>query len=349
MDYRPTEPQRLLVAVARDFLDKACPLAVAQELAHDTRGAREELWRRVSALGWPGLLVPAPYGGSEASVLDVVLLLEEMGRAAFPSPFVTSAVVCTRILATSATRAQQERLLPAMAAGDRICALAIAGNGADGPTLDGRARFVADADVAQHLVVARESGLVVIEADRAGVTRVPLETMAGHRLCDLTFGAVELAPDDVMGSGDVLASALAAGAVARAAEMVGAAQRILELTVEHAKVRVQSGRPIGSFQAIQHACADLLRDVETARGLVHHAAWRIDTDRDAATAVAMAKGYAAQACLGVARRAHQVFGALGYSAEHPLHLLHKRIHAGAVEYGDRAAHLETVARAIGLR
>jgi alkylation response protein AidB-like acyl-CoA dehydrogenase len=130
--------------------------------------------------------------------------------------------------------------------------------------------------------------------------------------------------------------------------MVGAAQRILEMAVEHAKTRVQGGRPIGGHQAIQHACADIVRDVDGARGLLYAAAWRASEGDAAEADVATAKAYATDACLAVARRAHQIFGAIGYCEEHPLHLLHKRIQAASLEYGDAAAHLETVARSIGL-
>ena len=132
--------------------------------------------------------------------------------------------------------------------------------------------------------------------------------------------------------------------------MVGAAQRVLDLAVEHAKTRVQGGRPIGGHQAIQHACADLVRDVDASRGLLY--VGRVEGRRGYAgrTAdVATAKAYAGEACLTVARRAHQIFGAIGYCEEHPLHLLHKRIQAASVDFGDAALHLETVARAIGLR
>jgi alkylation response protein AidB-like acyl-CoA dehydrogenase len=138
------------------------------------------------------------------------------------------------------------------------------------------------------------------------------------------------------------------GALARAAEMVGAAQRILEMTVEHAKGRVQGGRPIGGHQAIQHACADLVRDVDCARGLVYAAAWRSSEGLAATSDIAMAKAYAGTACLAVARRAHQIFGAISYCDEHPLHRIHKRIQAASVDFGDAAPHLETVAREIGL-
>jgi len=130
--------------------------------------------------------------------------------------------------------------------------------------------------------------------------------------------------------------------------MVGAAQRVLELAVEHAKTRVQGGRPIGGHQAIQHACADLVRDVDASRGLLYAAAWKASAGAPAAAEVAMAKAYASEACLTVVRRAHQIFGAIGYCEEHPLHLLHKRIHAASLDCGDAALHLEDVAQAIGL-
>ena len=164
---------------------------------------------------------------------------------------------------------------------------------------------------------------------------------------------METSPDDVLGASGggwaLLAPAFRLGALTRSAEMVGAAQRVLELCVEHARVRVQGGRPIGGYQAIQHACADLFRDVESARWLVWEAAWKVESARpDADAAVATAKAYGALACLRVARRGHQIMGAIGYSEEHPLHLFHKRILAAGLDMGDSALHLETVAQAIGL-
>jgi alkylation response protein AidB-like acyl-CoA dehydrogenase len=179
-----------------------------------------------------------------------------------------------------------------------------------------------------------------------------MSSMADERIFAVTFSRVEVGPDDVVGpSGaaeDALASVLRLGALARSAEMVGCAQRVLELTVEHAKSRVQSGRPIGAFQAIQHACADLLRGVESARPLVHHAAWKAQQEIDWSADAAMAKSYAGEACLAVARKAHQIFGAISYCDEHPLHHFHKRIVAARLAFGDPAHHQEIVARAIGL-
>src|SRR5262245_46117155 len=179
-----------------------------------------------------------------------------------------------------------------------------------------------------------------------------MPSMAGDRIFEVGYTDVEIAASDLLGApghaAEALAPALQLGALARSAEMVGCAQRIVELTVEYAKSRVQSGRPIGTFQAIQHACADLLRGVESARPLVHCAAWKAQQGLECAADVAMAKSYAGETCLAVARKAHQIFGAISYCDEHPLHHFHKRILAARLAFGESSHHQETVARALGL-
>jgi alkylation response protein AidB-like acyl-CoA dehydrogenase len=208
--------------------------------------------------------------------------------------------------------------------------------------------------VATDLLVALAGGdLVLLPADRPGIARVPLDTLSGEPSFEVRFEGVAVGAADHLGTDGAgtgaLAAALAAGALARTAEMVGAAQRVLDLAVEHARTRVQGGRPIGGHQAIQHTCADLVRDVDTSRALLYQAAWKVAEGPGAEADVATAKAYAGEACLAVARRGHQVFGAIGYCEEHPLHLLHKRMQAASVDFGDAGHHLETVARAIGLR
>ncbi|MGH7357041.1 MAG: acyl-CoA dehydrogenase family protein [Candidatus Rokuibacteriota bacterium] len=360
MDFRPSPAQQLLVSTARDFLKKHCPPELIQRLALDARGFDDTLWRAMAELGWPGLLVPPELGGSGGSLLDVVLLTEEMGRAAVPGPFVASAVVATSLLLAAGSADQQKRLLPAMAAGERLLSVALDEDGCsfDAPgLLTGRKLFVTDAHVADDLIVVvrdgADLGLLLLPVDRPGIARLPLDSIGGDRLFEVTFERVAVGADDrlgVTGRGrEIVASALRAGALARTAEMVGAAQRILELAVEHARTRVQGGRPIGGYQAIQHACADIVRDVDAARGLLYAAAWKTDESLPADGDVAMAKAYAGEACLAVARRAHQIFGAIGYCEEHLLHLLHKRILAARLDFGDVAQHLEIVALAIGLR
>jgi len=368
MDFRPSPSQQILTTTARAFLRQHCPPEMVQRLALDERGFDEPLWRRMAELGWPGLLIPSELGGSDGSLLDVILLVEEMGRVGLPGPFVVSAVVATSLVLAAGSPAQKKRLLPELAVGARIASLAVVEEtGSFDPEavalectvpgrLSGRKLFVKDAHVADDLMVAVRIGgalsLLAIPADRAGITRLPLDPISGEKLFEVTFDRVELRPDDLLGAvGDgvaLLTSALLAGSLARTAEMVGAAQRVLELAVEHAKTRVQGGRPIGGYQAIQHACADLVRDVDAARGLLYAAAWKAAEGRPADADAALAKAYAGEACLAVARRGHQIFGAISYCEEHPLHLLHKRIQAASVDFGDAPLHLETVARAIGL-
>jgi alkylation response protein AidB-like acyl-CoA dehydrogenase len=225
-----------------------------------------------------------------------------------------------------------------------------------GGRLSGRKLFVKDAHVADDLIVVARGGggvsLLLLERTRPGLTLSPMETISGEKLFEVVFSGVEVGAEDLLGPAgrgwDLLVPALRIGALARSAEMVGCAQRILELSVEYAKVRVQSGRPIGAFQAIQHSCADLLRNVEGARWIAYHAAWKLEEGRECAADVAMAKAHAGAACLAVARKAHQILGAISFCEEHPLHLFHKRIQAGALDFGDAAFHLETVAHAIGL-
>jgi alkylation response protein AidB-like acyl-CoA dehydrogenase len=375
MDLRPSASQQILIASARQFLAARCPIELVQRLAVDERGFDPALWRGMAELGWPGLLVPSELGGSGGSLLDVALLAEEMGRACLPGPFVTSAVAATVALVAGGDPSMQKRTLPAMADGDRIATLAvveergsfdpeaIALRGEVPGRLTGEKLFVKDAHLADDLVVAVRGGgdltLLLIPTDRRGVGRVALDTSGVERRFAVTFDGVEVRGGDVIGAPgrgrDVLALATGAGALTRTAEMVGGAQHVLDLVVAHAKTRVQGGRPIGGHQAIQHACADLVRDVDAARGLLYAAAWEAaEGGADAAEgvrglpAVSVAKAYAGEACVRVARRAHQIFGAISYCEEHPLHLFHKRMLAARSDFGDADLHLESVARAIGL-
>jgi alkylation response protein AidB-like acyl-CoA dehydrogenase len=368
MDFLPTPHRQILTQAARAFLGQHCPPERVQALALEPGAFARDLWQAMAHLGWPGLLIPSDLGGGGGGALDVITLVEETGRACLPSPFIPSAVVATSMLLAAADSGRARRLLPAMALGDRIATVAvveesgryepeaIATRGEAPGRLSGRKLFVKDAHVASDLIVIARGGgglhAFLLPTDRAGIQVAPLDTMGDEKLFEVILEGVELRSEDLLGAaGDatrLLTPAMRLGALSRSAEMVGAAARILDLAVEHARVRVQSGRPIGAFQAIQHHAADLLRDVETSRWLVHQAAWQVDEGLDAAPAVATAKAFSAAACLRVARRGHQVMGALGYCEEHPLHLLHKRILAASLDCGDAPLHLETVAQSIGL-
>ncbi len=371
MDFSLTEPQELLLRTARDVFQQHCPTTLVQELALDERGFADDLWRRISALGWPGLMIPETFDGTDGSQLDIILLMEEMGYACFPSPYLQSAIASTAILLHAGSAAQQQRLLPPMARGERICTLAMTEESASfapdavtlvgdvGGVLNGSKLFVKDAHIADDLIVVTRTtdsshlNLVWVERTQPGVELFPLDTISGEKLFEVIFHDVPIT--DAMCIGQVgsglesLAPALQIGALARCAEIVGCAQRILDICSDYAKVREQSGRPIGSFQAIQHHCADLLRNVEASRALLYNAAWKHQEGLDdSAAAIATAKAYAHDACLWVARKGHQIMGAIGYCEEHPLHLFHKRIQAAGLDFGDASMHFETVAQSIGL-
>lgn len=368
MDLSFSPSQQLLQQSARALLQQRCPIERVQAIALDPRGFAADLWKEIAMLGWPGLLVPPGLGGSGGSLADALALVEELGRACFPGPFIGSAIVATTAL-TAAGGRHAQALLPALALGERICALAVLEESgrldpgalalpvAAPGRLTGRKLFVPDAHVATDVIVLGRSAAgptaLLLPMDRAGITTRPLDSMTGDKLFELELTDVDVGPDDLLGAPGggwaLMRPAFRAGALARCAEMVGAAQRVLELCVEHARVRVQGGRPIGGYQAIQHACADLFRDVESARWLTWQAEWGVTAGgADADTAVAVAKAYCGEAALRVARRGHQIMGAIGYSEEHPLHLFHKRILAASLDAGDATLHLETVAKSIGL-
>src|SRR5712691_8830650 len=233
MDFRPSPAQQLLVSTAREFLRKHCPPELVQRVALDARGFDDALWRRMAELGWSG-----------GSLLDVILLVEEMGRAGVPGPFVTSAVAATSLLLAAGSADQHKRRLPAMAAGERIVSVALVDDGGsfdldaialagEAPgRLSGRKLFVEDAHIAHELIVvtrtSRGLGLLLLPTDRPGVARLPLDTIGAEKLFEVAFDQVEVRADDRLGAGDAreaLVPALQAAALSRTAEMVGGAQR----------------------------------------------------------------------------------------------------------------------------
>jgi len=380
MDFELSESQALLEASADAFAADHFGEAALLTLA--VGGEPPDPWPQFRALGWSGLRIAETYGGSGAGMGDAVVLLERLGYSAVPSTLVVSGLVAAELVATLGDTSQRERWLPALAAGSAPMTLAWVEAGGEQSlealeaVLDGAGRasgekrFVPDADrCTQILAVTRaaagprgesppEDDLRVVVLDPADCELEPMETLSGERRFAVAFDEVPLAPDRILGGGEggtrtALSRAIDLGALARAAESVGLAQRVLDIVVQHLKVREQSGQPLGAFQALQHAAADMLRNVEAARGLVRGAVWVADQERDrlageAGRAIAMAKAYCAEKCLETARRGHQLMGAIGYCEEHPLHLLHKRIQAAALDFGDARDQLDRLADDLGL-
>lgn len=359
MDLTLTDDQELIRRTAREVLGNRPPGTEWDEA----------LWKEMAELGWTGLAVPEAHGGVGEGFLEACLLIEEMGAAQVPGPFLATVACCAPAVERFGTGEQRDRWLGAIAGG-RV--LSYAGGWGTGPTptasvngaawrLDGTARFVPFAHVAEDvLVLADVAGAgptaFLVDGASPGLDRERLDVVGPGAEHDLTFSSVDVPADRVLGGvgggaavGDV---ADAFGAAATCAEMVGGAQRVLDTTVEYAGQRTQFGRPIGSFQAVQHHCADMAIDVLTARLIAYEAIWRLTAPGqepgDVALTVAVAKAWASEAYQRVCALGHQVHGAIGFTAEHDMHRYLRHATAAALAFGDGDVHTERVAHGIGL-
>lgn len=374
MDLALTESQLMIRKAAREFFAAECSSSVVRAMERDDRGYPPHLWRQMAEMGWLGVTVPSAYGGQEASFTDLLILLQEMGRAAVPSPFFSTVVLGGPLILRAGSEAQKATLLPKLCQGDLLLSLALSEPGVDQELdwltttatreqgayrLTGVKLFVPDAHVADALLTVATTGegnrgllLLLVTPTSAGVSVLPLETSLPDRQFEVRLESVRLPEESVLGTPgegrSALEELLAHAAVARCAEMVGAAQKLLEMTVAHAKTRHQFGSPLGKFQAIQHHVANLATAVETSELLTYRAGWMIDRGLPFARASAEVKAWANEALTRAAALAHQVHGGLGFTADYDLHLYSGRINSWAHSLGStRWAH-ERIARAMGM-
>ncbi len=369
MDFGFSEEQELLRKSAADFLNKECPMTYVRQMMEDERGYSDELWNKMAELGWMGLIFPEEFGGAGLNMADLVVILEEMGRVVLPGPFFSTVCLGGLAILEAGTAEQKQQLLPGIVSGKTKATLAVleenarwdekgiklsARKGKKGYRLNGTKLFVPDAHVADVLVcAARTSGgasLFLIDRQQAGVSTTLLKTMDQTRkLCEVRLVKVQVGAEAILGTPgkgwDALSRILDRGKVALCAEMCGGARKVLDMTVDYAKVREQFGRPIGSFQAIQHKCANMLVQVESAKSAMYYAAWAVANDvPDAALAAAMAKAYCSDAYRQVTAEGIQVHGGIGFTWEHDLHLYFKRAKGSEVTFGDATWNRELVAQ-----
>jgi alkylation response protein AidB-like acyl-CoA dehydrogenase len=333
MNFDLTDDQRSIQSTARDFLASAYPAAEVRRLAYESeRGFTDEGWAAMCDLGWPALLVPEEHGGLGLGVVELAVVQEELGAALAPSPFL-STVAAAAVIADAGSDEQRARWLPALAAGEA--------RGAVATVLDDVGwTAVPDADGADVIVV-RENDAWALATDTSAEAVEPLD--ATRRLWRVRAGS-EL--DPLPGEG---ARAYDVVAVALAAESVGVARRAMDMAVQYAKEREQFGRPIGAYQAVSHACAQMLLEVEGARSTTLYAAWALDHEPESGPlAASMAKAYASDAGWRVPAASLQVHGGIGFTWEHDLHLWLKRGKANAYLWGDARRHRDRVADHIGL-
>ncbi len=380
MDFGFSDEQEMLRQAARDFLTEYCTSAFVRQMMEDERGYSPELWQQMAALGWLGLAFPEEYGGQGLGFVDLTVILEEMGAALLPSPFFSSVLLAGQSILLGGSEAQKKTYLSKIADGSLIATLAMtepsgrfeaagivdvkAAPAPDGFTISGAKLFVPDAHVADVMVVAARTkaagdkgfgiSLFLVDSDTPGISVTLLKTMDQTRKqCEVVFDSVAVGRDRLIGTVDmgwpVLSKVLHICTAALCAEMVGGAQRVLDISVAYAKERIQFGRPIGSFQAIKHKCAEMMLQVESAKSAAYYAAWAVDEGvPEAPLAVSMAKAYCNDAYRYTAGEGIQVHGGIGFTWEHDMHLYFKRAKYAEFTFGDATYHRELVAQEINL-
>jgi alkylation response protein AidB-like acyl-CoA dehydrogenase len=370
MDIGFTETQEMLRTTARAFLADKCPESLVRAMEEDEVGYVPEIWKEMADLGWMGLMLPEEYGGAGGNFLDLVVLLEEMGRACLPGPFLSTVVLGALPLLRAGSEAQKRGFLPKVSQGEMILTLALTESdgqyNADSIRVDavdegghfvlsGTKLFVPDAHVASYMLcVARTGGisLFLVDASSAGIGLTLLKTVAGDKQCEVVFNGVKVSKNDLLGQLDegwgIIEDLLREAAVAKCAEMVGGAQQVLEMSVSYAKERVQFGKPIGSFQSIQNYCADMLIDISAARDLTYQSAWMISEGLACAREVAIAKVWVSRAYGRVAALGHQIHGAIGFTWDHDMQLYSRRAAAAGLIYGTPNHHLMVIAKGLGI-
>lgn len=360
MDFSLTDEQRMLRDSARDFLATEWPVAELRRMldASDAAAASDELWRKIVDLGWPGLLVPEDNDGLGLGMFDLAVLMEEVGQHLIPGTLHASGVLAALSLATLGDEAAKQRYLPKLAEGALKATVgvyernsgwttALLGGSSNGTVSK---RFVPQAGDADLILLANKAGGNDVELAIAHDSEVSnLHSMDVTR--PLFRVDCQSAKLERVGSGTLadLQSALDRAAIALSAEMVGGAARVLAMTVEYVKNRKQFGRPVATFQAVQHKAADMLIAIEKARTAVYYAAAVADEQPEKlGEAASMAKVAANAAFVEASQKGVQLHGGLGFTWEQDLHLYLKRAKACEFTYGDSTWHLDRVAHLLGL-
>jgi alkylation response protein AidB-like acyl-CoA dehydrogenase len=377
MDFSFTEEQDMLRISARDFLTKECPKAKIREMDSDERGYDPNMWRSMAELGWMGLIFPEEYGGMRGSFMDLVILMEEMGRNILPGPYFSTIALCALPLLEYGSSEQKTKLLPQIAKGEDIWTFALVEQSGryqasdvklralvEGANyiLQGHKLFVSDAHVADYMLVVGRTGkgdsleegitLFIVNTDGPNVKNEAIPTIGGDRQFRVGFDKAAVPKGNILGkigSGwDIVNFILQRAAVLKCAEISGACQAVLDITSSYAKERIQFDRPIGSFQAVQHKLADMLIDVEAVQYLLYQAAWGIDVGSPSHWQISAAKVKANEVYQRICIEAIAAHGAIGYTMDHDIGLYYRRVKAAQFVAGASNLHREVVSIQLGL-
>ncbi|MBZ5522649.1 MAG: acyl-CoA/acyl-ACP dehydrogenase [Acidobacteriia bacterium] len=356
MQFGLSESQQILKDTAQKFFAGECPIAEVRRLMETETAYDVALWRKMAEQGFTGIIFPEEHGGMGLGKFELILLMEEAGRALLPGPFFSTVALAGPVLAACGSAEQKKKYLGPISAGEARSTLALlesaaSWNPADvqlaesGGKLTGEKLFVTDAAIASFIVVVARNGVFVVDAKAAGIK---IESMSGMDLTRKIYSVkFNNTPAEKLASPENLARALDIATTALVAELVGGMQRMLDLTVQYAKTRKQFGKPIGQYQAVQHQCADMYLETESSRSAAYYAAWALEENApDAAQSVSVAKMYASDACRTVGNRGIQVHGGMGFTWENDIHLYYRRAKASETMLGDATFHRERIAKMV---
>jgi alkylation response protein AidB-like acyl-CoA dehydrogenase len=356
MQFGLSESQQLLKDNARRFFAGECPMNDVRRLMETGTAHDAALWTKMVEQGYTGIIFPEEYDGVGLGKVELILLMEEAGRALLPGPFFSTVALAGSLLNEMSTPEQKKKFLAPICRGEALSTAAIVESSASWNFADlrttfangkisGEKCFVSDAAVANFMLVVARDGVYVADAKAAGITITPMTSMDMTRKTYCV--RFDHTPAEKLGDPSGPARAIDIATAALAAEMVGGMQRSLDLTVDYAKMRKQFGKPIGMFQAVQHQCADMYLETESSRSAAYYAAWALEENApDAAVAVSIAKMYASDAARTVGNRGIQVHGGMGFTWENDLHLYYRRAKASETAFGDATYHRERIARLV---
>ena len=375
MDLGLDEQQEMLKNFARDFLEKECPEQLVRAMEEDEKGYSPELWQKMAQQGWMGLIIPENYNGTGMNICELVVLLEEFGRALVPGPFISTVVLGGVPIMEAGTEEQKKQFLPRIASGEIIMTLALTEPSAkwtvDGVQLEakkegndyvlnGTKLFVPDAHVSDDMIVATRTGpsaegaedgitLFIVDSKSPGIKFEVLKTIAADKQCEVTFENVKVPAVNMLGQEGkgwpIIEKTKRVATVAACAYLVGLSQMDFDVTLNYAKERVQFGRPIGSFQAIQHKLADAVIDVDGSRFITYKASWSLqEGEPDADLMISMAKAWTSDASRRVVAHGQQIHGGIGFTKEYKIQLYFRRQKWMELMWGDADYHRELVAQ-----
>jgi len=356
MQFGLNESQQLLKDNARKFFAGECPMAEVRRLMESDTAHDFALWSKMAEQGYMGVIFPETYDGIGLGIVELILLMEEAGRALVPGPFFSTAALAGAVLDQVGSADEKRKYLAPICRGEKCATVAVLDANGSWDSSDSRIAynrgaitgdkfFVPDAAVADFILVAARDAVYLVNANAPGLTIQPMNAL------DLTRKVYSVrftdTPAERLANPAGLARAIDIATAALVAEMVGGMQRTLDMTVEYAKMRKQFGKPIGSFQAVQHHCADMYLETESARSAAYYAAWALEQKSpDASVAVSIAKMYASDAARTVGNRGIQVHGGMGFTWENDIHLYYRRAKASETTFGDATFHRERIARLV---